>query len=88
MKEDTHFIFALIVMLGLFMSMLLVLYEDGVSFALLKKLRCKLRLHKFDKKIATTKMKLYYCTYCKTKRVHPPLKVIQGEKKDMGSFKF
>ena len=59
--------------LGLPMAVLLFAYEDGISFGLFKRLRCKMGWHRMNKN-------KYYCAFCKKPRKFPDLKVIEGEK--------
>lgn len=67
------------------LGLLLLAYEDGVPFGLIKRIRCKFGWHKRYKKKAPR----YYCGFCKEPKKHPELKVIDGGNK-MGhsGFKF
>jgi len=60
---------------------ILISYEDGVQFNLLKKLLCKFGLHKLKVKFGKLKINKYYCQYCKKPRKRPKLTMIDGSNK-------
>jgi hypothetical protein len=62
---------------------LILIYDNGVRFAIPKMLFCKMGFHKMKSR----KISKYYCQYCKRPRKHPDLKMIDGGKK-IGNNKF
>jgi hypothetical protein len=74
-------ILGLVLLFGIVMGLFMVAYEDNVPFALFKKLRCRVGLHKMTVKIGKFRTHKYYCKWCKKPRKHPPLKLIDGNNK-------
>lgn len=74
---------------GIVLAVMLMAYEDGVSFGLLRRLSCKFDRHTHFYRVDKITMQRYFCKFCRKPRKHPPLKVIDGGKKfrDNG-FKF
>lgn len=80
MSEDmkTAYIFTGSMLLAFVLFFILIAFEDGVAFGLIRKMFCRLNRHKFHKKINRVKVKKYYCQYCKKEIDHPKLKMISG----------
>lgn len=66
---------------GIVGGMILIAYEDSVPQGRLKKILCRIGLHKMHEKIGKMKIAKYYCKRCKKPRAHPALKVIDGGNK-------
>lgn len=82
MVEDTLTLFiGLALLFGFILTIMLLAYDGGVPYAVLKKLRCKFGWHKIHDKISKVKVHKYYCKFCKKPRKHPELKAIDGGKK-------
>lgn len=81
-------IVVMVLLFGLVFGIMLVAYEDGVPFGLLKKIKCKMGKHAFRSGYVR-RMNRYFCKDCKSPRKHPALKAIDGGKRDFdNSFKF
>jgi hypothetical protein len=59
----------------------LLAYGDGNPFWIVKKMTCRLGMHKVYRKIGKLKIHRYYCEHCKKPRKHPELKIVDGGKK-------
>lgn len=70
------------------MAIILIVHEDGVPFAIVKKIKCKFGRH--THRVGFRKhINKYYCQSCKAPRKHPELRAVDGGKKDFStSFKF
>jgi hypothetical protein len=78
MEQDTITTYlALSAILGMILIPLIFAYDDGIRFALPKRLFCKLGFHKMKKR----RVHKYYCQYCKKPRKHPELKMLDGGNK-------
>lgn len=73
----------LIALFGIVVFIMLLAFEDGVSFGLFKRLKCKFGRHTMTK--GGGKTPAYRCKYCNTARKH--LRVIDGGNK-LGKFDF
>lgn len=74
-------IFGVILLFGTVFGLMLIAFEDGVSFSIIKKTRCKIGWHKIHNKIGKVKVHRYYCKFCKKPREHPVLKIVDGGNK-------
>jgi hypothetical protein len=82
MADDSLVQFIKILVLGtILLTFLLIAFEDGVQFGLLKRLLCKMGVHRLKTKIGRLKINRYYCQNCKTPRKHPQLKIVEGGNK-------
>lgn len=76
-------------MFGVVFGLMLLAFEDGIPFGLVKKIRCRFGWHQMRNKIGRLKVHRYYCKNCKKPRKHPSLKVIDGGRKiSKDTFKF
>lgn len=82
-------VLGLVFLFGIVLFFMLMASEDGISFALAKRLLCKMGLHKIRVRIGALRINKYYCQYCKRPRKHPRLKAIDGGSKISSSdYKF
>lgn len=80
MSDNTAAVSLILIFLcGIVLGIMLMCYEDGVKFGLAKRIKCKFGKHTFR---GYRNKHLYYCERCKTPRIHPSLKAIQGGKID------
>lgn len=73
---------------GAVFGMLLVAYEDGIPFGLIRKFNCKRGKHKHFVRIGRYKRALYRCQFCNEKRKHPKLTLIEGGAKKLTDIEF
>lgn len=66
----------LILPFGIIFGLMLIMYEDGVPFSVLNKIRCRFGNHRFKTMFRRTNK--YYCQNCKKPRNHPVLKLVAG----------
>ena len=66
---------------GVVSGLMLIAYDDGVPFAIIKRLKCRAGYHQMGDKVFGTKVRRYYCRHCKVPRKHPVLKLIDGGNK-------
>jgi hypothetical protein len=78
---EINVIIGLIFVFTTVFGLMLVAYDDGESFAIYKRIRCRLGYHSMYVKLGKIKRHRYYCRFCKKPREHPVLKVIDGGKK-------
>jgi hypothetical protein len=76
---DNSIVLLLTVPFGMVFGLILIVYEDGVPFSILNKIRCKMGKHKF--KTTFKKVHKYYCQNCGKPRSHPVLKLVAGSNK-------
>lgn len=88
-ETNTALLYTFSILMAIIIFVILIAYNDGVSFGLIRKIMCKFDRHTTYRWINFKKKQTYYCQVCKKPRTHPLLKVVDGkDKKSDNHYKF
>lgn len=85
---NTSLILSLALLFAIVFGLLLIAYEDGVPFGLYRKFNCKMGRHAYYVKFGRHRVAKYFCKYCKCKRNHPKLELLEGGANKLSDIKF